>query len=659
MKKPELLLPAGNIEAFFAALEGGADAVYLGLREFNARNRARNFSLGQLAAIIKTAHEKKVKIYLTLNTLVKNSELPSLLDALHVASRLGVDAIIIQDWGVYALANTYFPALAIHASTQMGIHNSLGTQLAHRLGFERAILARELTLPELRKMVKRSKIELEIFVHGALCYSFSGMCLFSSYLGGMSANRGQCRQPCRRQYSTSQNTSFLFSLKDNQLMGQLPKLLQLPISSLKIEGRMKSAEYVYTVASAYRMAVDNPEKLPEALELLRYDMGRSKTGYFLGGSVKGAISENPYSGVFLGTIQKVGSSHITFTSAMNIQPGFRIRIMPEDGTDSMSVKISDFQQQEQFVQIQRPEGQLKTGDKVFLVGRAIHKFPSKIQEERIPFKLTLHPEQKRAMLNNLVPRQKPLKREIYLRVTSLDWLRKINMNQIHGVILQICANEIEQLERMQSFLRKFGDKVIFELPRFIPELHLEDYRSLIMKNIDLGIRHFMVSHLSQKLLIPSSNRFKISTNEWVYCLNDAAAGLLARQGINLHIYSQEQEYPNLISGKDRSGIVPLYYFPTLFYSRMPVKAGAGETIKDTKFEYTVNNKNGITMVAPAKPTSLFQFRSKLQIKGFNRFLIDLSSHKASQNTLKRLLRNFENEKSEQPSSTFNFKKGLT
>lgn len=121
----------------------------------------------------------------------------------------------------------------------------------------------ELTLPELRKMAKRSKIELEIFVHGALCYSFSGMCLFSSYLGGMSANRGQCRQPCRRQYSTSQNTSFLFSLKDNQLMGQLPKLLQLPISSLKIEGRMKSAEYVYTVASAYRMAVDNPEKLPK------------------------------------------------------------------------------------------------------------------------------------------------------------------------------------------------------------------------------------------------------------------------------------------------------------------------------------------------------------------------------------------------------------
>jgi putative protease len=657
--KPELLLPAGNIEAFFAALEGGADAIYLGLRDFNARNRARNFSIGQLAAMIKIAHEQSVKIYLTLNTLIKNSELPALLDALHVASRLGVDAIIIQDLGVYLLATRFFPKLAIHASTQMGLHNSLGARCAKQMNFERAILARELTLAELKMIAERSEIELEIFAHGALCYSFSGMCLFSSYLGGMSANRGQCRQPCRRVYEYAKGESFLFSLKDNQVMEFLPQLLRLPIRSIKIEGRMKSAEYVHTVASAYRMALDDPTRIPEALELLHFDMGRSKTRYFLGGSVASALSENPYSGVYLGMVKNVDASSVTFSSTLNIEPGFRIRIMPQEGRDAMSLKLRDFLQDDNLVRIEKPQGDVQKGDKVFLVGRDTVKFSSKIQEEQIDFNPTLHPQQKQAMLTGILPHARKSNEQLFVRIDSVDWIRKLNMNQLHGVILHLSLSQCQKLNNMRAFINKFGHKLILEFPRFISELELENYRDMVMQVSDLGIRHFMVSHISQKLLVPPSNRFKTSANEWVYTLNDAAVTLLNQQDFTYHIYPQENDYPNLITGNDRVGIVPLYYYPSLFYSRMPVAAQPGEVIRDMKYEFEMRKENRMTVVTPTKPTSLFQYKSKLRNKGFSRFLIDLSYTRASSNVLKRLLSSYQSERTEQPSSTFNFKKGLS
>ena len=195
--KPELLLPAGNVEAFHGAMEGGADAVYLGLREFNARERASNFTPEQLQSILKYTGNQGKKVYLTLNTVIKNEELPRLIELLSILSQTSIAAVIIQDWGVYHLLRNYFPKLKIHASTQMQNHNSLGAAFSERMGFERIILARELMLDEIKNVRENSNIELEAFTHGALCYSMSGACLFSSYLGGSGANRGLCAQPCR------------------------------------------------------------------------------------------------------------------------------------------------------------------------------------------------------------------------------------------------------------------------------------------------------------------------------------------------------------------------------------------------------------------------------------------------------------------------------
>ena len=267
---PELLLPAGNVENFRAAIAGGADAIYLGLRKFNARGRASNLSNHQFVSLLKEADTHQVKVYVTLNTVIKNNELNELLDMIWFLSKTKVAAVIIQDWGVYYLLKKHFPKLVIHASTQMGNHNSLGANYSQEKGIERIILARETTQQELIGIGKKSNIELEVFTHGALCYSFSGMCMFSSFVGGAGANRGICTQNCRRVYK-DKGESYLFSLKDHQLIDNLPEMIEAGVASIKIEGRMKSAEYVYTVAKAYRKALDNIRLIGGAKQELKFD----------------------------------------------------------------------------------------------------------------------------------------------------------------------------------------------------------------------------------------------------------------------------------------------------------------------------------------------------------------------------------------------------
>lgn len=339
--KPELLIPVGNPEAFYAAITGGADAIYLGLRDFNARGRARNFAPNQLQSILKESEKENIKVYLTLNTLIKNNELPKLLDTLFMLSQTSISAIIIQDLGVYYLINKFFNKLTFHGSTQMGFHNSLGSEFAYEKGFERIILARELTFPELQNISKSSKIQLEVFAHGALCYSFSGMCLFSSFLGGMSANRGLCRQPCRRIFNAEHGSEYFFSLKDNQQIEIIPELMKMKIRSIKIEGRMKSAEYVHQVTRAYRMVIDDPEKIEQAKEILKFDLGRQKTSYFLGGNIKEAITHEPYTGYQIGEISQINEEYFEIKTDFNLKQRNRIRILPQDGTDSNALKIKE------------------------------------------------------------------------------------------------------------------------------------------------------------------------------------------------------------------------------------------------------------------------------------------------------------------------------
>lgn len=335
--KPEILAPCGSLEAFFAAMEAGADAVYAGLREFSARARAKNFTLGQLSRMLAYAHNRGSRIYVTLNTLVKERELSQLVETLAELARLRVDGVIVQDMAVARLVRNYFPSIPLHASTQMTIHNLPGVKLLEEFGFERVVLARELQLQDIAAIASRTEIELEIFVHGALCFCVSGQCHFSSLLGGHSGNRGRCAQPCRRLYSHRGKEGYYFSPNDLSALELVPELIAAGVTSLKIEGRMKSADYVSKVVKAYRLVVDaaepaRKEAFRAAKALLKDSFGRTPTKGFLASANPVDIA-NPWlrggTGHFSGEVRQVRQGQISFETRDPLQVGDRLRLQPK------------------------------------------------------------------------------------------------------------------------------------------------------------------------------------------------------------------------------------------------------------------------------------------------------------------------------------------
>ena len=264
--KIELLAPAGGIKELKAAVQSGADAVYMGAAAFSARAGAQNFTETQMREAVDYAHLYGVKVHCAINTLIKESELESAIETAICANNCGVDAIIIQDVGLAQHIRKILPDMELHASTQMTVTSSDGVKYLEDKGFSRVVLARELSLDEIKEIKKNTKAEIEVFVHGAICMSYSGQCLMSSILGGRSGNRGRCAQPCRLPYELTENgkvcgDGYILSPKDMALIEHLEELKKAGVSSLKIEGRLKSAEYVSAVVGVYRKYLDNPGKV--------------------------------------------------------------------------------------------------------------------------------------------------------------------------------------------------------------------------------------------------------------------------------------------------------------------------------------------------------------------------------------------------------------
>ncbi len=263
MKRPELLAPAGNMESLKAAIAGGCDAVYLSGKMYGARAFANNFSDDELVEAINICHLYGVKVYITVNTLIYDNEVDDFMKYIEYIHKIGVDAVIMQDLGMMDLVRKTYPNLEIHASTQAHIHNLDGTKFMEKLGIRRVVLARETPIELIKEIKDNTNIELEIFVHGALCISYSGQCLMSSLIGGRSGNRGSCAQCCRQSYDLIKNArkinkdKYLLSTKDLNTLYYIDKLIDIGVDSLKIEGRMKRPEYVYTVVSLYRRAIDS------------------------------------------------------------------------------------------------------------------------------------------------------------------------------------------------------------------------------------------------------------------------------------------------------------------------------------------------------------------------------------------------------------------
>jgi putative protease len=344
---PEILAPAGGRAQFFAALNAGADAVYLGMKEFNARGRAENFTLEDLRSLVPLARSRGMKVLVTINILLKEAELPRLIADLAELQWIGVEAVIVQDIGVARLIRREFPSLRLHASTQMAVHNLSGVIAAAKLGFRRVVMARELTVQELRKIrrgIPRDLVEIEAFCHGSLCYSYSGLCFFSGAEDARSGNRGECAYTCRKPYKilNEPGHGFLFSMKDLNTSQDLDKLVTAGIDTLKIEGRKKDAQYVATSVGLYRDKLNllfgrdtSPRRLQHEARDWQRDMAfsfhREMTTFF----VKGRYHENvidlanpTHKGLMIGTVGRIEGRTLEFITQEALERFDGLRIDP-------------------------------------------------------------------------------------------------------------------------------------------------------------------------------------------------------------------------------------------------------------------------------------------------------------------------------------------
>ncbi|MHB1126456.1 MAG: DUF3656 domain-containing U32 family peptidase [Bacillota bacterium] len=421
---PELLAPAGGMEALRAAVENGADAVYLGGQLFSARQYASNFSDEELQEAIDYAHIRGVKIYITVNTLLDNQELKQAAEYLWSLHNWGADAFIVQDLGLLRLIRSVLPEMEVHASTQMTVHNAAGVEFLARQGVSRVVLARELSLASIEKIGKATGMELEVFVHGALCFSYSGQCLMSSMIGGRSGNRGRCAQPCRMAYTLTEDSgkavegastgSHLLSTRDLCTIEYLPQLVKAGITSFKFEGRMKRPEYVATVMRVYRQALDrclaNPaeysarkDEIRDLYQIFNRDF---TTGYFLGNPGTELMSHGRPNnrGLFLGRVIRYDAQKKLVCLRLEEELGIG------DGIDFWVTKgghrgmvVHQMFKEGKTVERSYPGEEVwvetgflaKPGDRVFkthdelLVAKARRTFTSPQKERKIPIKASL------------------------------------------------------------------------------------------------------------------------------------------------------------------------------------------------------------------------------------------------------------------------------
>ena len=389
---PELLAPAGNLETALAAYVSGADAVYCGLGKYNAREMADNFSFNIMSKLSAYAKKHNKRYYLTFNTLLKQGELEEAAEQLDYMTRLAPDGVIVQDIGIARILRQYFPSLPIHASTQMGIHNSAGVAAAAKMGMERVILERQVTIEELEQIVARSALEIEVFIHGALCCSLSGKCLFSSWIGGWSGNRGRCKQPCRRRYYAEgkggKKAGFFFSTQDLYSLDLVPELKRIGVASLKVEGRLKKPSYVQSVVQAYRMVLDADagsfdKVLGRAKQILAGSFGRKWShGFASGEDMKTVLQpENVgVSGLLVGSVKAVRNGGVVVDAQRKLHIGDRIRFQSPGGEESAGFTVRTLEQGGSKVK-SVPKGEVlipferevSPGSKVYKVSQSVKK----------------------------------------------------------------------------------------------------------------------------------------------------------------------------------------------------------------------------------------------------------------------------------------------
>lgn len=526
MKSPELLSPVGDFECLKAAVQNGANAVYLGAASFSARAKATNFAGEELFEAIKYAKLRNVAVHLALNTLIKNEEFSDAVNLAVSAYNNGVDAIIIQDLGLAAYLRKYYPEIPLHGSTQMTVHNLEGAIQLEKLGFSRVVLSRELSIDEIKYIRENTKLELEVFIHGALCISYSGQCLLSSMIGGRSGNRGLCAQPCRLPYElieeNNDNTysldkGYLMSPRDNFGMEYLPELIKMGINSFKIEGRMKTPTYVGVVTKHYRKYIDlvlnnislDNDNLKQLIKenldnknqgtLLTdkeeitqvFNRGGFSTGHFKPTSNKELIfKDKPNNmGIYVGTISHINENkgHLKLKLENTLSVSDRISINNESYTISeLMIDNKNFETLEKgnLVKIGRMKGKISVGNKVYRIETAkLNKAISPTFKEDKNFrKVKLNGE---IILKENTP--------ISFKVWSDDGFYKNIVSEITSeVIPQIALNKPITEEKVVEQLSKTGNtefefdyiNVIMDDNLFVQMSILNDLRRNVLEKLE-------------------------------------------------------------------------------------------------------------------------------------------------------------------------------
>lgn len=454
MKKVELLAPSGSMESLYAAVLSGCDAIYMGGSKFSARAYANNFDDEDLKNAVDYCHIYGVKVYIAVNTLIKEEEYNEAIEYIRFLYKIGVDALIIQDLGLFYGCKKLFPDFELHASTQMTVHNGDGALFLNKLGFQRIVLSRELSLKEVEYISKDLGIETEIFVHGALCVSYSGQCLMSSIIGGRSGNRGRCAQPCRLPYTLINKKSglnksgYLLSPKDICTYDEIKKIVDSGTSSLKIEGRMKRPEYVAGVVGSYKKAIDSyynnkPIDVKNEYKKLTQLFNREgfSKAYMFGNVGKDMMAYNcpKNSGIYLGKVQK--DLTITLEEDIHLKDGIRIK---DDGFAVSGIKLN-----------KNDVEYAKKGEKVTLK-------PTKYKSGDVLYKagdITLL-EELSSIYENLYAKKLPIDLQIEFKVGySLKLIGKFEENEfeVSGDIVQKALKRPLDKEGLLKSLNKLGD----------------------------------------------------------------------------------------------------------------------------------------------------------------------------------------------------------
>ncbi len=641
------------------------------MKEFSARAFANNFSIRQIPSIIDYLHNLNKKLYIALNTIIKEEELTTLCNYLETLSKIGIDALIVQDFGILNIVNEYFPELKIHASTQMNNLNSFDIKFLANNNVRRLVLDRQLTFEEIKKISEKSNIEIELFIHGALCYSFSGQCIFSSFLGGQSANRGRCTQPCRRGYVLNEQTiGYYFSPNDLSTVKNIEKLLSLKITSFKIEGRMKNYQYVGNITKAYRMLIDEYNKnkkisnefKKEVNTLIKNSLGRKTcSGFYFNSDtqivepkLKGAT------GLFIGKALETSSKHITIKLNIGIEVGDRLRI--QELRESIKVKqilhkgkYVDFAQKNSSIKIPLTKNlKVKKGNTIFKISAKDENF--KVDYSVLKNKTVKISDFKK--IEEILPnKEQGGKKETYFKIKTYSDINVFPNNTKDFLIVPLTS--IENLYKVRKKLSILVDNLIFELPMFLFENEIEKTGQMIDSLIKNGFKKFYIhskgslnffSNNIQEVFLIASERFHIA--------NSLSADFIKKQNIVRWVLDIENDRANLINFKlKKNSILTVYANYPLLVSRIPTKIKNNSYVTDNKKnKFFIKIRKNLVYIFDKRNFNILNYKKELEQHGYTKFLFDISNVKYYKSGLTKFYNNIKSDKI-YSGSDFNYSMG--